>query len=429
MMTLLIALVVMIAVEGFLTFLTTEYRMVTRTYSYGSAVYLAEAGVEEGFAMLNYGSGAWAANGWSSLNTTNYTKTASSFTSNDGSVVGKYVINVFGATGNNPVLVCTGIVDVSHASIDSRTTNITRAVKAILGNRATFRWGLLARSTIDLNGNNADLDSFDSSDSSHSNWQGSYGIYDSSKRNDNGDAATNAGITNSIAAGNANIYGHVATGSGGTVSVGSNGFVGSLTDHPNGVIQSDRVSHSISVDLSLPTVPFTSGSTISGNISSDYSIVGSGSSLPSDKIITGSISLSGNEILSCSGYSRIYVQGSVNTEGNAKIYLYPGAKVELYVAGSISLAGNGVQNDAGTADKFQVYNLGGYSTAISGNGAFTGVVYAPGSAVSIGGNGTVNGAVVGNTITLDGNAAFHYDEALKKTGPTRGYSILTWQEL
>ena len=60
-----------------------------RTYSYDNAIYLAEAGVEKGIAMLNYGANNWAANGWSNLGgATNYTKTTAGFTSvGDGSVV------------------------------------------------------------------------------------------------------------------------------------------------------------------------------------------------------------------------------------------------------------------------------------------------------------------------------------------------------
>lgn len=432
MVTMLLALTITIALEGFLSFLTTEYRMVHRTYSYGSGIYLAEAGVEEGIAMINNGNSSWAGNGWYSLGSDSYTKTITNFTSSTGGSIGQYTVNVLNSTNNNPVIICTGTVDTASSSIASAgTTNITRVVKAILGKRAIFQWGLLAENLIDLNGNNATTDSYDSSDttSTYSDYDFSdgFGKYEASKHKDNGDVATNSGITNSVSVGNADILGHVATGPGGTATVGPNGYVGSLSTHPNGVIQPDRISSSMNVNLPLPTVPFSSGTSL-GSVSSSTTIAGSAGSTPVD-YVASSVSLSGSEKLKFTGYSRIWVTGNISTTGNALIELHDGAKVEIYVAGSVSIAGNGVQNDDGPPANFQLYALGSASTSITGNGEFTGVVYAPGSAVTIGGNGEVNGAVVGNTITLSGNANFHYDEALRNNGPSRGYSILAWQEL
>src|ERR1043165_4251339 len=78
--TLVLALIIMVALDGFLSYLASEYRMVHRTYSYGTAIYLAEAGIEEGIGMLNYGADNWAANGWSIFQSTNYTKVTNNFT-------------------------------------------------------------------------------------------------------------------------------------------------------------------------------------------------------------------------------------------------------------------------------------------------------------------------------------------------------------
>src|SRR5690606_13992543 len=73
--------------------------------------------------------------------------------------------------------------------------------------------------------------------------------------------------------------------------------------------------------------------------------------------------------------------------------------------------------------------LGAQLLHIAGNGDLRAVVYAPNAEVKINGNGNVMGSVVGNTITLTGNAAFHYDESLSDFGDNAGFSISKWREL
>src|ERR1051326_9033970 len=308
MIALVLAMVIMIALQGLLSYLTSEYRLVHRTYSYENALYLAEAGIEEGVAMVNYGADNWSANGCSSFATTNYTKTVNNFTSTTrSSVLGNYAISVFGPTNRNPVLVCTGSVDTAYATMaGNNDTNVTRAGRVILGKRAVFQWGMLSQNQINLNGNDISIDSYDSSDPTASNYDYSkgYGSYDSSKRKDNGDVASNGGITNTISVGNADIYGHANTGSGGAVSVGPNGFVAALGQAQSGVIDSNRVSHSMSVDLPLPTLPtdwYPLNAATPYTITTDSSLAGGGSS-PTDYVVN-SISLSSSSKLTInSGY-------------------------------------------------------------------------------------------------------------------------------
>lgn len=66
---------------------------------------------------------------------------------------------------------------------------------------------------------------------------------------------------------------------------------------------------------------------------------------------------------------------------------------------------------------------------MAGNGDFAGIIYAPNADVKIAGNGNVSGAVVGENITLVGNAAFHYDVELKNKEDGGTMSIGRWREL
>jgi hypothetical protein len=133
-----------------------------------------------------------------------------------------------------------------------------------------------------------------------------------------------------------------------------------------------------------------------------------------------------------SGYTRLYVAETVALVGNASIIVEPGARAEIYIVGSVSASGGGVVNNDGRAVSFQLYSLGTGSVSLSGSASFTGLVYAPRSSVTLSGGGAGNevaGAVVGDTISLGGHIGFHYDESLRTAGPTRGYTIMSWQEL
>ena len=51
--------------------------------------------------------------------------------------------------------------------------------------------------------------------------------------------------------------------------------------------------------------------------------------------------------------------------------------------------------------------------------------------ISASGNNTYDfvGAGVAKTINMRGNFQFHYDEALGKTGPNRGFVLTSWNEM
>jgi len=70
---------------------------------------------------------------------------------------------------------------------------------------------------------------------------------------------------------------------------------------------------------------------------------------------------------------------------------------------------------------------------MTGNAAFTGVIYAPSANLKLGGGGNNHydlvGSTVTQTVTMNGHMNFHYDEALKDWGPDLGYVVSAWNEL
>lgn len=155
----------------------------------------------------------------------------------------------------------------------------------------------------------------------------------------------------------------------------------------------------------------------------DYALTNSGSY----KIGT----LSGKVIITAPNVV-LYVTDSINTDS---ITVVPGASVKLYTsAPSVSLAGNGVWNAGGNATNFMYYGLpANTSISLSGNAGFTGTIYAPEADFKLngGGNNTIDfmGASVTKTTVLNGHFNFHYDEALRKTGPISAFAIQTWNEI
>ena len=67
-----------------------------------------------------------------------------------------------------------------------------------------------------------------------------------------------------------------------------------------------------------------------------------------------------------------------------------------------------------------------------GNAAFTGAIYAPQAAFSLGGGGNdaydFVGASVTKTVKMNGHFNFHYDENLRRIGPSRGFLPTRWME-
>lgn len=409
-----------ILVAGFLSLVSNEYALSRRSHHWQQALHLAEASVEQALAEFNYrylqgGNGFQSADGWTG-SSGSYTKSVTNFTDNASRVVGHWTVTISGVGASNPQLVGEGTVVVPNNG-----SSITRAVRVTLASSSQYPKALVSKTTIAFSGNNASVDSFDSSDPSKS----TNGQYDGNKKQPNGDIATNGSAPNAIDLGNADIYGRANTGATGTVNIGPNGTIGptfvggdragSSTDgEANGWITHDFQSDI--PDASLPSgASWVSLGSVPNTINAgDYTLT--------------SMSLSGKKTVTINGYVRLHVTGNISMAGQAQIVISPGAKLEIYGAGSVSIAGKGISNQPGLASDCQIIGLPTCtSVSITGNGSHIGTVYAPQATVTVSGNGDVSGAVVASVINMTGNGAFHYDEALKSLSGTANYSVASWQ--
>jgi hypothetical protein len=294
-----------------------------------------------------------------------------------------------------------------------------------------FIKAMVAKDTIDMNGNNIKTDSFDSTDP---NFSGAGGRYDSTKIKANGDVATDSELINSLMLGNANIWGHVSTGPGGTISIGPNGAVGDIAWQTGGHtgIQPGWSSDDMNVDFPAVLRPFNGGAflpvkkTVNG-VTYDYVIDSNGNWELAE--------LKGSLLVRSNITAVLLVTDSIQISGQNFIKIENGASLKLFMEGaSASISGNGIINGNLTATSFFYYGLpANTSLAIKGNGTFTGVIYAPNAAFTLQGSGSgvddFIGACVTGTVKMGGHFKFHYDESLGRLGGDRGYLVTSWNEL
>jgi hypothetical protein len=437
-LTLLISIIIGIALAGYLGLVSHQNRSIARSLAWNSTMPVLESGVEEALTQIHFnGITNLSANGWSVIAGGLYYKKRAL---GDGSYyevtitpTDPPVINSVGyePTPLAPTTAFGVILGATPFAGQSSHDLIKRRVQVKTMRSALFTKAMLAKGQINLNGNNISTDSFDSQTNAYS----TNGKWDINKRKSNGDVATISGLMNSLNIGNADIRGHVSTGPNGTMTIGPNGAVGDnawVAGHDG--IQTGWAANDLNVqinDVTLPSVSWTSmlpGNILVGGLT--YNFVFGGSSFYKVQNLSGKVYVApGANVV-------IYVppDGTVNFTGQGQIVLGDGAKVKLYVgASSATLGGNGVINP-GSALNFIYYGLpSNTSLSFNGNAAFTGAIYAPQAAFSLGGGGNnaidFSGASVTASVTMNGHFNFHFDEALSRLGPDDGYVVTAWNEV
>lgn len=414
--------VIGILIGGMLTFISTEYEFEVRGHRWTQALHLGEAGVELAFAEFNNyyltGQGGFAnERGWYYAGSGQYYRYIPNYYNANGERVGYIYSYVNGVGSASPYLFayggCTTIPDGPI---------VYRAIEARLKNSARFPCAMVAKQTIDMNGNNVTTDSYDSTDPAKS----TNGQFDSAKRQANGDIASNDTVTNTVdlALGNANIYGRVLLRPSGSVTMGPNGSIGPTlveASRATSVAQAQAngwVRNDFQVDI--PDVTLPTGATTwpampaTATISSgDYKA----SSIGGSRTITGSV--------------RLYLTGNSAFTGNEGITVASNSTLVIYTAGSFDIGGNGVVNQNGKPINCQIYGLNTCTDIkYSGNAVYTGTIYAPYAALAIKGGGSageVAGSFVAKSFTMTGTTVFHYDEMLLRQGPGVSYNINSWK--
>jgi hypothetical protein len=433
---LLTCVIIGFTLASYLVLVSSQNRSVMRSMAWNSAIPVLEAGIEEGLTQLRHREvDQLHSNGWIPVNG-HYAKEI-----RIGDSYCHVAIDISGAT---PVIYSTAYVpaplnpgvvagmiqgQIGPSLDESRFAQgyLKRSVRVQTIRNALFARGMVAEDDINLNGNNVSTDSFHSKLSDRS----TSGKYDPAKRGDKGDIATNSGLINSLNVGNANIMGKVSTGKGGSVDIGPNGTVGDSGWHSRNEtgMQPGAFADDMNAVFDPVEEPFTSGQSIPIGDTIDGTtydfIMGSGNYQVSD--FGGTVLIQGDAVL--------YVTSSIDFSGEDKLVIAPDASLKIYMSGAkTSFSGSATWNADGSPLQLQYYGLPtNTSIEISGNGAFSGTIYAPAADLTLNGGGRdeydFSGASISKSVTMNGKVQFHYDEALLDYGDYMGYIPVTWDEI
>ena len=446
LIALILCAIMGITLASYLVMATTEEKTVRRSQVWNGSLAYGEAGVEDALAHLNSPSGfsgVLASDGWT-------LQADGSFSVTRNLDNGYYTVSITLPTGQFPVITSQGFAQLNlvsltlgtpmFAAVGVQQSGPVYSSRKILVNTkldALLSVAMAAKQNINLSGNNVSSDSFDSTDPAYS----TNGLYTSSRTKANGDIVTDDTIVNTFNVGNANIKGIIRTGPKGSPAVGPNASVGDAAWVNAGTkgIEPGHFFDDMNVnwpDVALPAatyLPPTVANTNINGVNYKYYLT-SGNYQISD--FTGSVYVDGNAV--------VYVPpaGTLKLSGQDQIYIAPSPipglqtkSMKLFVgAATATLGGQGVINATGNALDFMYYGLPS-NTALnfSANAAFVGSIYCPNAAFTLGGGGNNNydfvGASVSQTVKMNGNFFFHYDENLRRVGPGRGYVATSWKEL
>lgn len=279
---------------------------------------------------------------------------------------------------------------------------------------SNFCLAVLAKQSITLSGNML-IDSFNSLDPN----QSTIGLYDSSKRGDDGNIASIAsGVSVITDTGNTSIYGHFFTGPSGAVTISGSASVGSIAwveSDDRGIQPGWYSNYFVATipDAKLPAIGFTALKQTSGTVNgTNYNYV-----LTNGNYKAATLTLSGSARMCINGAVVLYLTNGLTVSGQAYIYLAPGANLTLYLGSSSTISGQGMVNGTSRAANCSLIGLPACtSIQNSGNSEFIGTIYAPEASVSLTGGGSTTdnfaGSVVANSVTISGAYRFHYDQAL-----------------
>lgn len=438
LLSLAVAGVLGAALASYMAMAGAQNKSVVRSQHWNAALPMAEAGVEDALQLINKYVG-----GPNVFMITNWPNTASQdqYTLSSGSYYvwrkvddGWYYSSVINPFSFTPTVRSIGYVLWNDP--DRGSSWITREIHVKTRFEPLWSVAMAAVEHIDFAGNNILTDSFDSSDAYYSNPGkiGSYPMGDNSKTKDNGDVVTDLTIINSLSVGNAVIKGRAKTGPEGSVYIGQ-GSVGSKkwVEGGNTGIEPGWSADDMNVNFEsvtnpagtwLPPTELQMNQTINGK-NYQYVFLNSGDYLIGK--VTGGVYVQNANV-------RLFVTDDIQIAGQDEVRMI-NSTVHLYMSGqTCSVGGNGFINETGLAQNFLYFGLPS-NTVINfgGNGTFVGAIYAPQAHFQLNGSGGSSydfiGASVTRSVKINGNFNFHYDEALRKTGPARGYVPTSWKEM
>lgn len=474
-----------ISLASYMSLTSNQAQAVARSQAYSWIMPVVEAGLEEALTQINT-TNTWSGNGWTMVNgltlSNDVTLTGNQYIKQRHLADGWYTVAL--SESSPPTIVSQGYL------VAPRTTNvISRTVRVTTTGGSLFSRGMVAKAGVNWNGNVV-VDSFDSADPAYSingRYDVSRRIDHGSVGAVNGSIAMGGGIiygtsstgpagsctggtvgdSNYVSGGSSGIQpGHYEsdlnlsfpdvqlpwsggswTPYGGTVSttnVTVSGVPTTSLSAPSDVsyVQTNATSQTYPTGTTYPVSSNKHGS----KWYYTYTIFEYSTNVYTTNVTTDTYThildtgdyklsyISNGEKMLVRGLARLYVEGDIDMQGQSQITILQGANLQLYVGGDCNLSGNGVQNDTASALNFSLWGLPSCtSIRMHGNASFTGTIYAPQADFSAGGGGSTEydcvGAVIVNSVTMNGHFLFHYDERVGRDGPRGIWAVGSWNEI
>ncbi len=441
----IVSAVIGISLASYIRLTTNSMKLADRSFYSTSALNLAEIGIEEAMYCYNQldnaanDRAAWVVSGrnWTIAGDNSVSTTLPSFSVGPGATgtVRVYCTH-FNPSGSDPKIVARATITSSQGPTQEKWLEVT------LRRRSLWANGMVARNEIRWNGGNALADSFDSA-------QGSYGDPSRPPR-PNATVGTPNSANGAIDVGGGTIRGAVMN-AGGTISKTSGAILSSTmggTGWDSSLVTNDFSATFPAVEVPSPpaanVTPVHSSATISFpstlpratdrpaldgvyyyEFANNYGLSAAGGAGNVLQINAPVVFLATNHTSTSPNL--------IDLAGNASIRVTTNGSLQIYTSGDIEAAGNGIANATAVPAKMQIFGTattpGGQTIRFVGNGASIAAIYAPNATFQLRGNGNLQGAVIANTINLNGNAAFHYDEALGRLNSGNPFGVVQWREL
>jgi hypothetical protein len=424
--TLTLGVILLVVLASYLMLLTSQKSLVTRSQTWNAALTMAEAGIEEAMAQINQSNSV-------SLFTTNVSMpTVTDFSNNgwgkSGSFYGPKSTNLLGGSYSVVItntligtIVSPTIYATGYATVPIVRSTTSRRIKVTTSLQPLFNVGIGAIGSINMNGNSTATDSYNSTLTNLS----TLGQYDPNKTSTNGNVASVGGL---VDIGNQTILGNL--------------YLGPTASYNNSGTVSGTVVNNYNVQY--PDVTLPNGAS-SWPTAATTSINSTNSKGKVSTVTVYDFTTTGNYILTSDAYP-IYVEPGVTATLNVTSTTFAPSDLEIhggntnsgtavmYLNGqtSVGMAGNSAIDASNRPENLWYFGLPTLtSMTFSGTSSFVGVIYAPEVQLTLNGGGNafgIMGSVIVGSITMHGHYDFHYDEALAKYGPNRGYIATSWQE-
>ncbi len=295
---------------------------------------------------------------------------------------------------------------------------VSREIEVLLKPVFPFERGVATEDLIAAPSSPTVFDSFNSGSSTTSN----NGLYDSSKRREKIEVASNSA---QVTLGGV-VHGDVFT----------NGSNLAKDSHVTGRVNNDYFRP-------LPAIKAPTWAASTSTVNVETSIVAGSLLSPSrnkytDVTSTGILrvkaSLLGGLL---SLLDPVNKQADIWVTGDflGKLIVDPGVKVRLFVAGNVNFVSGALDNKTQRAANVQIFGLPStpgtaQTMTIDTSSNPIASIYAPTHALTLNGNKGFSGAISSANLRMPGNSGVHFDEALTlETGLLLGYGVVSWKEI